>query len=562
MTWPQGLLDQQAVGRAAFWLAAPISLVGVLTVLPPGLGLAESAGLWLVGSLACTAMLGLGMLAGSVVVRRCAGNLVAQRAAVAAAILVAGALRGIGLDLAFTITGQDEAYSPPSRILVSSVIFALWLTLIGGLLSAWSRYQRQRQDMLDEYLTRQLQLRLLDPDRSGVLGDDTVRRLDDMTAAVQEVLSGADAASHADYGQLSASLKAVIDERMRPLLHQMWFAEEPGAVADPSTKSFLVRSLLTPVPLGWALGVYGVTVFVAGMISIGVGLGWVAAAIEFSALALIVLAERVAWPVPRALPRACTLALAGAVPVFLAWLLLHQYLAAQVSWAAAISLTITGPGVIFGSCAARAALEDGGPSVRELRELLDDQVWDAQLRALETRSSESELATVLHNTVQARLYAAAIQLETASLAGDDSKAQAALKYAREAIDSPVPSAGTRAGTLLERLEPIRQAWQGIVDVRITCPEALPMTAGAKLLADAAEECVANAVRHAHARQVSVVVSGDEADLVLIVTDDGLAPGPESAPGIGTAWMEKVSRGRFERTGLPDSGNQVTMRIKA
>ena len=201
---------------------------------------------------------------------------------------VAGALRGIGLDLAFTITGQDEAYSPPSRILVSSVIFALWLTLIGGLLSAWSRYQRQRQDMLDEYLTRQLQLRLLDPDRSGVLGDDTVRRLDDMTAAVQEELSGADAASHADYGQLSASLKAVIDERMRPLLHQMWFAEEPGAVADPSTKSFLVRSLLTPVPLGWALGVYGVTVFVAGMISIGVGLGWVAAAIEFSALALTV----------------------------------------------------------------------------------------------------------------------------------------------------------------------------------------------------------------------------------------------------------------------------------
>ncbi len=209
---------------------------------------------------------------------------------------------------------------------------------------------------------------------------------------------------------------------------------------------------------------------------------------------------------------------------------------------------------------ARAALNEGGPSVSELRELLNDDQWDERLRNLESHSQETEFASVLHNTRQSRLSAAAIQSETAALEGDTDRAKDALRYAREALDQSGPDPITGPGLVVDRLGEVVTAWLGIVQIDVFCPSDLSMSASAKFAIDAAEECVANAVRHAHASRIEVRLEVEGTDLVLRVEDNGAASGVDSTPGVGTTWIERVSRGQFSRTPTDTDKNLVVMRV--
>ncbi len=116
-----------------------------------------------------------------------------------------------------------------------------------------------------------------------------------------------------------------------------------------------------------------------------------------------------------------------------------------------------------------------------------------------SHSQETEFASVLHNTRQSRLSADAIQSETAALEGDTDRAKDALRYAREALDQsgPDPITGPGPWLVVDRLGEVVTAWLGIVQIDVFCPSDLSMFASAKFAIDAAEECVANAVRHAH-----------------------------------------------------------------
>jgi signal transduction histidine kinase len=114
----------------------------------------------------------------------------------------------------------------------------------------------------------------------------------------------------------------------------------------------------------------------------------------------------------------------------------------------------------------------------------------------------------------------------------------------------------------DRLGELVTAWTGIVRIDVLCPGDLLMSAPAKFAIDAAEECVANAVRHAQASHIDVRLDVDGTDLVLCVEDNGAAPSVDSAPGLGTTWMERVSRGQFSRTRTETGTNLVVMRVAA
>ncbi len=181
-----------------------------------------------------------------------------------------------------------------------------------------------------------------------------------------------------------------------------------------------------------------------------------------------------------------------------------------------------------------------------------------------SHSQETEFASVLHNTRQSRLSADAIQSETAALEGDTDRAKDALRYAREALDQsgPDPITGPGPWLVVDRLGEVVTAWLGIVQIDVFCPSDLSMFASAKFAIDAAEECVANAVRHAHASRIEVRLGVEGTDLVLRVEDNGAASGVDSTPGVGTTWMERVSRGQFSRTRTDTEKNLVVIRVTA
>lgn len=564
--WPPGLLDEHALGWRAFAIVTPVSLVGVLTVIPVGLPAGSAVPLWLVVSAAATVAMAVAMAAGSAICGRVEGRW-ASRFAILACLLVSGGARGLAIGLAFQGQGVADRASIAVRTLSSSLIFALWLMLIGALISSSVRYRESRRLILDELLTRELQARLIDEDRARVQRGDASRQFAETAAAVRGILDEADTAGDSDYAELSQRIQQAVDERVRPLVHEMWASPPPEVLDSRSLQAFARRAYLARIPAAWTVGLYAAIATGAALLTVGgaapLQLDWqtalLASSTESVCVGALILAERLLRPAPT--PRSRTLLLMGllVLPLLASWALTSERVTGEISPLALASLVVTAPVIALATCAAQTALHDRGRDLAELQARLDRDEWSEQLRLLEQRSARTEVASVIHNTMQARLVAAAMQLQTAALEGDDDRAATALRDARAALDAADVDPDLPQAGVMDRLASIVEAWRGIVDVRIHCDPRTAGIASARLAVDAVEECVANASRHAGATQVDVQldVSGD--DLRLVVTDDGSAPSADAVLGLGTAWMQRVSRDRMARSRV-DGRNRVELHI--
>lgn len=558
--WPSGLLDEHAVGRAAFLLVVPISIIGVLAVLPADP--VEDANLflgWIVASAICTAALGLVLAIGHLFVRGVRPGGVGQRLVVALIVLAAGAVRGAVLNLTLTAGPVGDTSSVLERTVSSMFFYAFWLALVGALVSSSARYRDSRRALLDELLTRELQSRLLDENRSRFQRADAVARVHETTDAVRHLLDSSSVANPDDVAELSKLLREVIDERVRPMVHGMWQQPEAELHDARARPDFLHRMVLARVPLIWAVPAYAMVAAVGATLAMGWQLGLLAAGAESLALLALAALERL-WRSPATvLSRSLLMAAIAILPPLAAWALVAPQLSEHVSALVLVVLGLTAPAVVLATCAARTELDDRGRTLRELQVRLDREEWREQLEALERRQVDRSLASAVHNSVQARLIAASIQLESAALAADDERARAAIQVARAALDSAVWVQEVPTASLAERLTSISEAWRGILTVDIECDQEIEHSGSAHIIADIIEECVANASRHAGAEQVCVSIRWMGQDVEIVASDDGRSSDPESAEGLGTAWMRAVSGGTLRRVSAP-GGSVVSLRI--
>lgn len=132
--WRGAVLDEFGIGKTAFWLVSIPSVLGVLTVLPSGISILHGFVLWMLASIVSTSFLGLVLMASADLRSRVHLSAVARRVVVLATMLLAGAARGLGIILVFALADVDDRTTAAARVLGSSVIFAVWLVLIGGFL--------------------------------------------------------------------------------------------------------------------------------------------------------------------------------------------------------------------------------------------------------------------------------------------------------------------------------------------------------------------------------------------------------------------------------------------
>lgn len=560
--WPSGLLDEHAVGMASFLLVVPISAIGVLAILPAEP--VEGANLlmgWLVASAISTAALGLVLAIGHLFVRGVRPGCVGQRLVVALIVLAAGAARGAVLNLALAASPIGDGSSLLERTVSSMFFYAFWLALVGALVSSSARYRASRRALLDELLTRELQSRLLDSDRSRLRRDDAVARVAETTDAVRRLLDSTDIGSPGDVAELSRVLREAIDDRVRPMVHGMWHRPDAEVHDARSRRAFLDRAWLARIPLNWAVPAYAVLAAVGATLAMGWQLGVLAAGAEALTVLTLAVLERL-WRSPATIASRALLMVGIAVlPPVVALALVSPRLSEDVSMLVLVVLGLTAPAVVLATCATRTELDDRGRTLHELQARLEREEWREQLEALEHREADRSLASTVHNTVQARLIAASIQLESAALADDDVRARAAIRDARAALDTAVWNQEIPTAGLTERLVSIREAWRGILTVDIECDEAIEHAASARIIADVIEECVANASRHAGAKRVSVGIRRVGQDVEIVVRDDGGPSDAESTEGVGTAWMRVVSGGTLRRVSEP-GGSVVSLRIPA
>lgn len=164
-----------------------------------------------------------------------------------------------------------------------------------------------------------------------------------------------------------------------------------------------------------------------------------------------------------------------------------------------------------------------------------------QVHAREMLGTSRKLARHLHSSLQGRLMAISLELERAADEGRSDYVQAALQRLDTLLQSPLVGALESGVIDLEAaLRDLADEWSAIAEVRMTVQiEASRRPTDAEMILGIAEEAIANAVRHAGATEVDIVISAEGADVLVRVVNDGNSV-QSGAAGLGSRWLDTIS----------------------
>jgi len=206
-----------------------------------------------------------------------------------------------------------------------------------------------------------------------------------------------------------------------------------------------------------------------------------------------------------------------------------------------VILVSAGMAVVKGVFAARSAIASQlAVSNEELR-----------LQVLRTQQllwfHQRALARALHGPVQSAVVAAALRLADAAPAGGPSPdliegVRTDLMRVLDVLNSPEDGV-LPLDACMARLV---GTWQGVCDIVVDVdPDAATVISDdvviRALVVDIVTEAVANAVRHGHAREVSVRMRAGDDTLTLTVGDDGHATSASGLQGLGTQLLNDCAR---------------------
>jgi signal transduction histidine kinase len=207
-----------------------------------------------------------------------------------------------------------------------------------------------------------------------------------------------------------------------------------------------------------------------------------------------------------------------------------------------------------------------------------------QSRELSILGERNRLALDLHDAVSQKLFALVLAAETAGGLLDRDAGAARTQIARlgelaqEALEElrslifelrpPELEKDGLGGTLRKHVDVLRRLETGGVELELALDwELAPDPRRDREVLRIAQEALQNALRHAHARHVRVLLGADEGALVLEVRDDGVGFDPAAldvrSRRLGLTSMEERARrlgGRLRVESTPGAG--TTVRLEA
>lgn len=175
-------------------------------------------------------------------------------------------------------------------------------------------------------------------------------------------------------------------------------------------------------------------------------------------------------------------------------------------------------------------------------------------------SIAKDAARMLHGSVQSKLAACALAIDRAALTHDVESYAAAIEQARTVLSSPLmitEYAGV-AATLQDEVNARAQLWQGLADISVLVSPEIKLVTGApaRAVGEVVEEGLCNSIRHGNAGAIAVQVDfldeGLSSCLRIRVVDDGCGPAG-GRPGLGSALLDDLCAGRWERSAAPGGG---------
>ena len=154
--------SRRSLGLTAFFVTAPIGFFAAWTATREPFVSTQVLLSWCVIGVLSQLALGAVLLVGYVTVGDRNGRKPSTRALVIALVLTAAAARGVVIAVLPAMWDLTTTTSPAVRIGSSTIIFGLWLMIIGAALAANDQYRSKVGTLLDELVTRELAERLLD----------------------------------------------------------------------------------------------------------------------------------------------------------------------------------------------------------------------------------------------------------------------------------------------------------------------------------------------------------------------------------------------------------------
>jgi signal transduction histidine kinase len=388
------------------------------------------------------------------------------------------------------------------------------------------------------------------------LDQEIDERLADKFGALRSELEGlGDTMSASTTGVgLSTAIRKVADESVRTTGHQLWRRADGDVVrigVRDILRDLVFRQRLRPLSLiGMAVVLPLVKSVSADDFGVLVGVGSIATVVTvvecWAANSLML-----RWPASRVV----------VIPVMVALFIVHYELTILIDTEGVLASSSMSIFELFVWTVVLIAVTSAIGSYRDLDALravsIASSVREERLAtAAEARVVSTEarrLAQLLHGNVQSRLLGCAMAVE---FAGDDPV------MIRQALDRTlaVIDDGWRVAPEFDTsdhptLEALREIWSGVAEVSVSIDGDVPRESMWRV-ATAAEELVANAVRHGNARHVDVKVTADSRGVAVRVVDDGTGVADER-PGLGSRILEHL--GSIERRTLP-TGTCATVHL--
>jgi signal transduction histidine kinase len=472
---------------------------------------------------------------------------------------LSGAFRGVLVFQAINALHYKEPSSFLLRIGTSTTTTLFWLTTISVMATSRKRFQDDYQALLRKaivtlsYQGGPKDLRLIS------------EKIDGEFHEIEEVLQLAfkdNAIPHSKESLLygAASLKKVIEEKIRPLSHRLWIES-----ASSLPKVNLGNSLLTSIKhLDLPAGPLAIFLALTSTINVTSTLGW-RRGIFATVIILIEVYPLVSFYQKTLRPKLSRGYLVNSLLLLVPGLVLSGtfYLSNKYLFhndVQALNLIYI---LIFLMAALLVSTfqlvnKDRAELLLEIEGLLIKSGSELEFR---NRVANENVASYLHNSLQSELLSIARQMESSAERLDAQEFHNSLDLLMKRLNQPLKEDFDNfLSNPLDRLNKLPGAWRGIADINISIPhEVLQDRKRNLLLVQCVEEAIANAVRHSKASAVFVeAILLDDQRVRLSISNNGLAPKEESV-GMGTAWLDHHAPNSWKRR-ISDEGTELVVTL--
>ena len=173
----------------------------------------------------------------------------------------------------------------------------------------------------------------------------------------------------------------------------------------------------------------------------------------------------------------------------------------------------------------------------------------ALARSKQVASVAREMSQVLHGSVQSKLLACAMLLDSDDRRTGQATLNAALAQALDVLTDPMQPR-EHAESMLDEVNRKIALWDGFCVFEVRVSDAAATSSVTAVVGRVVEEAITNALRHGRASSISIEIDANLDDSFSItIIDNGM--GPQGAkPGMGTAYLQQATAGNWSLTVVP------------